>query len=147
MSNSLWSHGLQHSRLPCPLPTPGVCSNSCPLSGDAIQPSHPLSSPLLLCSIFRSIRVFSTVSSSHQVAKVLNHSSTLKIYGWWGEVNWNTYYMKKKKDSGSQCLRALWRSFLNEWTDLELMQKPRGGSPSWKPHSICSVWCEVMYNT
>ena len=26
------SHGLQHVRLPCPSPTPGTCSNSCPLS-------------------------------------------------------------------------------------------------------------------
>ena len=25
---SFWPHGLQHSRLPCPSPTPGVCSNS-----------------------------------------------------------------------------------------------------------------------
>ena len=25
-------HGLQHARLPCPLPTPGACSNSCPSS-------------------------------------------------------------------------------------------------------------------
>ena len=24
MSNSLWPHGLQHARLPCPSPTPGV---------------------------------------------------------------------------------------------------------------------------
>ena len=32
MSNSLQPHGLQHSRLPCPSPTPGACSNSCPLS-------------------------------------------------------------------------------------------------------------------
>ena len=32
MSNSLWPHGLQHNRLPCPSPTPGTCSNSCPLS-------------------------------------------------------------------------------------------------------------------
>ena len=28
MSNSLRPHGLQHARLPCPSPTPGVCSNS-----------------------------------------------------------------------------------------------------------------------
>ena len=28
----LWPCGLQHSRLPCPSPSPGVCSNSCPLS-------------------------------------------------------------------------------------------------------------------
>ena len=32
MSDSLWPHGLQHARLPCPSPTPGVDSNSCPLS-------------------------------------------------------------------------------------------------------------------
>ena len=32
MSNSLWPHGLQHVRLPCSLPSPEACSNSCPLS-------------------------------------------------------------------------------------------------------------------
>ena len=37
VSDSLRSHGLQHTRLPCPSPTPGVCSNSCPLS----QWCHP----------------------------------------------------------------------------------------------------------
>ena len=31
-STSLWPHGLQHPRLPCPSLSPGVCSNSCPLS-------------------------------------------------------------------------------------------------------------------
>ena len=29
---TLRPHGLQHARLPCPSPYPGVCSNSCPLS-------------------------------------------------------------------------------------------------------------------
>ena len=32
MSDSLQLHGLQHSRLPCPSPTPWARSNSCPLS-------------------------------------------------------------------------------------------------------------------
>ena len=32
VSNSLQPHGLQHARLPCPSPTPGACSNSCPSS-------------------------------------------------------------------------------------------------------------------
>ena len=32
MSNSLQPHGLQHARLPCPLLTPGACSNSSPSS-------------------------------------------------------------------------------------------------------------------
>ena len=37
MSNSLWPHGLQHTRIPCPSLFPWVCSNSCPLS----QWCHP----------------------------------------------------------------------------------------------------------
>ena len=32
MSDSLWPHELQHPRPPCPSPTPGVYSNSCPSS-------------------------------------------------------------------------------------------------------------------
>ena len=32
MSDSLWPHEQQHARLPCPSLSPGVCSNSCPLS-------------------------------------------------------------------------------------------------------------------
>ena len=32
VSNSLWPHGLQHARPPCPSPIPRVYSNSCPLS-------------------------------------------------------------------------------------------------------------------
>ena len=49
MSNSLWPHGLQHTRLPCPSPTPGACSNSCPLS----QWCHPtISSSVVLFSSY-----------------------------------------------------------------------------------------------
>ena len=32
MSNSLWCHGPQHAKLPCPSLSLGACSNSCPLS-------------------------------------------------------------------------------------------------------------------
>ena len=61
MSNSLLPHELQHARLPCPSPSPGACSNSCPSS----QWCHPTISssaaPLLLWpSIFLSIRTFSS---------------------------------------------------------------------------------------
>ena len=45
VSDSLQPHGPQHTRLPYLSPSPGAYSNSCPLSCDAIQPSHPLSSP------------------------------------------------------------------------------------------------------
>ena len=132
------THGLQHTRLPCPSLSPGVCSNSCPLSwwchptisssvapfsscpqsfpasksfplravvqsvspvsdpmdcskpgfpvfhyllefaqihahwvGDAIQPSHPLSSPSLPAfNLSQHQGLFQWIGSSHQVVKV-----------------------------------------------------------------------------
>ena len=45
MSNSLPPHEPQHSRPPCPSPTPRVHPNPCPSIADAIQPSYPWSSP------------------------------------------------------------------------------------------------------
>ena len=59
MSDSLRPHRLQHDRLPCPSPTPGVYSNLCPLSQwchTTILSCHPL---LLPPSIFPSIKGFS----------------------------------------------------------------------------------------
>ena len=32
VSEFLWPHGLKHARPPCPLTTPGTCSDSCPSS-------------------------------------------------------------------------------------------------------------------
>ena len=64
VSDSLWPDGLQHTRLPCPSLSPGVYSNSCPLSrwchptvSSLVAPfsSHPHSFP--------SIRVFSNESA------------------------------------------------------------------------------------
>ena len=72
VSESLWSHGLQYARLPCPLISPGVCTNSYPLS----QWCHPTisssvtPSPLAL-SLSQHQGLFQWVGSSHQMAKVL----------------------------------------------------------------------------
>ena len=46
MSDSLWPHGLQHARLPCPSPTPGACSNSRP----STQWCHPTISSSVISS-------------------------------------------------------------------------------------------------
>ena len=52
VSDSLWPRGLQHTRLPCLLPSPGVCWNSCPLR----QWCHPtISSSVALFSFAQSI--------------------------------------------------------------------------------------------
>ena len=45
VSDSLRPHESQHTRPPCPSPTPGVHSDHVHLVSDTIQPSHPLSSP------------------------------------------------------------------------------------------------------
>ena len=60
MSDSLRPHGLHHTRLPSPSPSPGVCSNSRPLSQKSHQNHLVLCHPLLLLpSILPSIRIFS----------------------------------------------------------------------------------------
>ena len=55
------SHGVQHTRLPCP-PFPGAHSNSCPLSWWC-HPTIPFCPLLLLPLIFPSIRVFASESA------------------------------------------------------------------------------------
>ena len=62
---TLQPHGPQHARLPCPSLSPRVCSNSFPLSPSNSCPSNHLilCCPLLLPSIFPSIRIFSNESA------------------------------------------------------------------------------------
>ena len=71
VSNSLQPHGLQHARPPCPSPTPGIYPNSCPLSWWC----HPIISssviPFFSFNLSQHQGLFKWVSSSHQVAKVL----------------------------------------------------------------------------
>ena len=83
MSNSLWLHGLQHARLPCPSPTPRVNSNSVHWVSDVIQPSHPLlslSPPALNLSEHQGL--FQWVSSLYQVAKVLEFQLQHQFFQW-----------------------------------------------------------------
>ena len=68
MSDSLQRHEAQHSRPPCPSPTPGVHPNYVHWVSDAIQPSHPLSSPSPpALNLSQHQGLFKWVSSSHQV--------------------------------------------------------------------------------
>ena len=62
--DSLWPHALQHARPPCPSPTPGVYSKSCPLS----QWCHPtiLSSVVLFSSHLQSFQA----SGSFQMSQL-----------------------------------------------------------------------------
>ena len=98
MSDSLWPHGLQHARLSCPSPTHWTVSVhpigywSCSLElaqthvhwvGDAIQPSHPLSSPSPPAfDLSQHQGLFQWVSSSCQVAKVLEFQLQHQSFQW-----------------------------------------------------------------
>ena len=82
MANSLQPHELQHTRLPCPSLSPCVCSNLCPLS----QWCHPtISSSVIPFSCIQSCPAsgsFLIVSSSHQVAKVLEFPFQHQSFQW-----------------------------------------------------------------
>ena len=89
MSDSLGPHGLQHTRPPCPSPTPRVYSSSCHLSWwchpailSSIVPifSHPQSFPTL--NLFQHQGLFKWDSSSHQVAKVLEFLLQHQSFQW-----------------------------------------------------------------
>ena len=82
MSDSLWPHGLQHTRLPC-VSTPGACSNSCPSS----QWCHPTISYSVVpfssyLQSFLTSGSFPIVSSSHQVSKVLEFQLQHQSFQW-----------------------------------------------------------------
>ena len=86
MSNSLWPHGLQHARLPCPSLSAGDCWNSCPMS----QWCHPTISssvtPFSSClQSFPASESFSTsqlFSSRGQNIGASVSVLPMKIQGW-----------------------------------------------------------------
>ena len=66
-ADSLWPHGLQHARLPCPSPTPGVYSNSCPLSRGCHPTISSIVVPFSSClQSFPASGSFQRASSLHQ---------------------------------------------------------------------------------
>ena len=78
-SESLHHYELQHARLPCPSPTPGVHPNPCPLS----QWCHPtISSSVISFYLSQHQGLFKWVSSSHQVAKVLVFQLQHQSFQW-----------------------------------------------------------------
>ena len=83
VSNSLRPHGLQHTRPPCPSPTPRVTQTHVHWFSDAIQPSHPLSSPSPpTFNLSQHRGLFQWVCSLHQVAKVLEFQLQHQSFQW-----------------------------------------------------------------
>ena len=102
VSDSLWPHGLQHTRPPCPSPTPRAYSYSCPLSRWCHPTVYILCHPLLLPpSIFPSIRVFSNELVPH--------------------IRWPNYWSFSFSISPSNEYSGL-NSFRMDWLDLLAVQ-------------------------
>ena len=86
VSDSLWCHGLQHARPPCPSPTPGVHPNLSPLSqwcyptilSSVIPFSHlqsfPASRSFQMSQLFRSIQFSRSVVSTSLRPHELQHA-------------------------------------------------------------------------
>ena len=87
VSGSLWSHGLQHTRLPCPSPTPGACSNSCLLSwwcqptiSSSVVPFSSCLQPFPASRSFPMSQFFSSNgSSSHQLQSIGASSASTSV--------------------------------------------------------------------
>ena len=97
VSNSLQHHESQHTRPPCPSPTPRVHSDSHHRVSDAIQPSHPLSSP-------------SPLAPSPSQHTVFSSESTLRIM-------WPKYWSFSFSIIPSKEIPGL-ISFRTDWLDL-----------------------------
>ena len=83
MPDSFRPCGLQHTRPPCPSPTPRACSNSCPLSRwchPAVSSSVVPSPPAFTLSQHQGL--FQWVSSLHQVAKGLEFQFQHQSFQW-----------------------------------------------------------------
>ena len=126
MSHSLWPQELQHTRLPCPPPTPKACSNSFPLSWwchPTISSSVvPFSSCLKLC---QHQGLFKWVSSSHQVAKY-----------------WSFSFSVSPSNEYSALI-----SFRIDWLDLLAIQGTLKSSPISQFKSINSSVLSLLYGT
>ena len=102
ITNSLRPHGLQHARLPCPSPTPGVYSNSCPLSWWC----HP--------TISSSVVPFSSCLQSFPNIRVFSNESVIRI-------RWPKYWSFSFSISPSNEHSGL-ISFRMDWLDLLAVQ-------------------------
>ena len=101
MSNSLQPHGLQYARLPCPSPSPWVCSNSRPLS----QWCHP--TIFFLPSIFSVNRQRFQRSCSICFTQATSSPFTT-VY-----ITSNFWSSKKSEEQDKECLKQEITALLN----------------------------------
>ena len=102
MSDSLQPHELQHARPPCPSPTLGVHSNSCPLSRWCHSAISSSVVPFSSCpQSLPASKSFQWVNSSHEVAKSIGVSALAsflpkKSQGW-SPLEWTGWISLQSK--------------------------------------------------
>ena len=101
VSDSLWPHGLQHTRIPCPSPTRRDYSNS---AIELVMPSNHfiLCCPLLLLpSIFPSITVFSNELALHIRCQSIGVSASTSVLPMntqaWSPLGWTGWISLRSK--------------------------------------------------
>ena len=101
-SDSLWPHGVQHAKPPCPSPTPGVFSNSWPLS----QGCHPtisssvvpFSSCLQSFTATKSFQISQCFTSGGRSTRVAASASVLPVNTQdWSPLGWTGWISLQSK--------------------------------------------------
>ena len=80
LSSALQSHELQHSRLPCPSPFPGVCSNSCPLSQWCHPTIYLIAASFTTDKTWKQPKCPSTDERIKKICCVYTHTHTVEYY-------------------------------------------------------------------
>ena len=124
VSDSLWPHGLQHARLPCPSLSPRVCSDSCPLSRWCYLTISTSASPFsFIFSLSQHQGLFQWVSSSHQVAKY-----------------WSFSFSISSSSEYSQLI-----SFRIDWFDLPAVQGTLKSLLQHHTSKASLLWCSAFF--
>ena len=110
VSNSLWLHGLQLTRLSCPSPTPRACSNSCP-SSRWCHPTNsssviPFSSCLQSFSASGSFPISQLFASGAQSLE-FQHKSFQWIFGANFLSDWLVWFPCSPRNSPTQQFRSI----------------------------------------
>ena len=126
MSDSLWPHGLQHARPPCPSPTPGVYSNSCPLSWWC----HPT--------------ISSSVFSFSSHLQCFPASGSFPMSQFFLHIRWPKYWSFSFNISPSNEYSGL-ISFRMDWLDLLAVQGTPKSLPQHHSSKASILCCSVFF--
>ena len=130
VSDSLWPQGSQHTRPPCPSPTPGVYPNSCPLS----RWCHP--------AISSSVIPFSSCPQSLPASGSFPMN---QLFAWGGQstrVSALASFLPKKSQGWSPSEWTGWISLQSKGLSNTTVQKHQffGAQPSSQSNSHIHTW-------